>query len=326
MEKSSSEKVKLGIFVIIGTALLLVASYLIGNRQNMFGDTLKISAVFKNINGLQGGNNVRFSGINVGTVRSIQMVNDTTIRVHMVIEKRMQQHIRTDAIATIGSDGLVGSMIVNINPGRGKAPLVESGDEILSYSRVATEDMLSTLNVTNENAALLTADLLKFTQSLNNGKGVLWHLLHDTAMSADLKLTMNHVRQLSQHTNESMEKLSGMLNNLDFENSVAGVLLTDTVEGNKIRAVIANLDSSAFRLGSAINGLDAMITNMAEGDGAISYLTNDSNFVRDLEQSLKNIEQGTERFNQNMDALKNSFLFRRYFRRLEREGESQSVD
>ena len=169
MAKTTLENLKLGIFVVLGTALLLIAAYLLGNRQNMFGKTFGITAVFKNANGLQNGNNVRFSGINVGTVSQIEMVNDTTIRVHMIITEKMQEHIKNDAIAMIGSDGLVGSMLINIVPGSGEAPLIKEGDVLESVSKIATQDMLSTLNVTNENAALLTADLLEVTRSLARG-------------------------------------------------------------------------------------------------------------------------------------------------------------
>jgi len=136
MERTTLEKLRLGIFVILGTALLVVASYLIGNRQNLFGNTFTINAVFKNVNGLQKGNNVRYAGINIGTVNKIEMENDTTIKVGMIIQENMLNHIKKDAIATIGSDGLVGSMIVNIVPGNGTAPLVKSGDKIVSYSRI----------------------------------------------------------------------------------------------------------------------------------------------------------------------------------------------
>jgi len=173
VNKTSIQNLKLGLFVVLGTVLLLMASYLIGNRQNMFVKNFTVNAVFRNVNGLQVGNNVRFSGINIGTVDRIEMMNDTTIYVYMKMEEKMRSHIKNNAIATIGSDGLVGSMLVNIVPGVGEAPLVQEGDQLESYSRIASQDMLSTLNVTNENAALLTSDLLKVTQSLVEGKGTL---------------------------------------------------------------------------------------------------------------------------------------------------------
>ena len=74
MKKSDSQKIRLGLFIIISTLLLISILYFIGNRQNLFGKTFKISAVFNNVNGLILGNNVRYSGINVGTVKDIIMI------------------------------------------------------------------------------------------------------------------------------------------------------------------------------------------------------------------------------------------------------------
>ena len=71
MEKTTSEKLRLGVFMIVGSLLFVGAIYLVGDRQNLFGKTFTISANFNNVNGLQPGNNVRYSGINVGTVKTI---------------------------------------------------------------------------------------------------------------------------------------------------------------------------------------------------------------------------------------------------------------
>ena len=194
MEKTASQKINLGLFVIIGLLIFILAIYFIGDKQKMFGKTNHLETVFNNVNGLQLGNSVRYSGISVGTVRGIEMVNDTTIRVDMIIDKSIFSYIKKDAIATIGSDGLVGNMIINIIPGKGNQPSVESGDEIRSFNRIRTEDMLSTLNITNKNAATLTANLLKITDKMIEGKGTMGSLLNDTLISRDLAETMRYLK------------------------------------------------------------------------------------------------------------------------------------
>ena len=142
MKQSSAYKFNLGLFVIISTTILVIALYFVGNRQNLFGKTFKISAIFNNVNGLQLGNNVRYSGINVGTVKNIVMINDTTICVDMIIESSINKHIKKNAVAAIGSDGLVGSMLVNIAPGKESSEIVKEGDTIGSYSKISTDDIL----------------------------------------------------------------------------------------------------------------------------------------------------------------------------------------
>ena len=319
MERSAAEKIRLGVFVIIGTALLVVAAYLIGNRQNMFGSQFTIHAVFRNVNGLQQGNNVRYSGINVGTVKRIHMQNDTTIAVSMTLQENIKNHVKTDAIATIGSDGLVGSMIVNIVPGNGQAPAVRSGDTITSYSRIGAEDMLSTLNVTNQNAALLTADLLKVTAALTQGRGTLGRLLNDTIMAKNLEQTIYNLKIASAQANESIRRLNELVNADSFQNSVAAVLLQDEGAGNNIRNTVNNLEEASVTMVSITQQLDSLVAGVAQGEGALHYLASDTTLVHSLEKTMENIEKGTARFNENMEALKHNFLTRGYFKKIEKE-------
>ncbi|MBT8301678.1 MAG: MCE family protein [Maribacter sp.] len=324
MAKTTLENLKLGIFVVIGTALLVIAAYLIGNRQNMFGQTVTISAVFKNANGLQKGNNVRFSGINVGTVKTIDMVNDTTIRVFMIIEKKMVNHIKKDAVATIGSDGLVGSMILNIIPGEGSASYITAGDELMSFSRIATQDMLSTLNTTNENAAILTADLLKVTQAMTKGKGTMGRLLNDTLMAADIKQTITNMKNASRDVNSTIQKLNAAVDQINFDKSAAGVFLNDTVYGSKMQNMLGNLEKSSIEIAEITKNLNSVIGEIKVGKGALNYLVKDTLLVNSLEITIKNIEESSILFNENMEALKHSFLTRGYFRKLEKEKKKES--
>ncbi len=319
MAKTKLENLKLGIFVILGTLLLLLAAYLIGNRQNMFTKTFSISAVFKNASGLQNGNNVRFSGINVGTVHKIVMVNDTTIRVYMIIENNMLNHIKKDAVAMIGSDGLVGSMLINIVPGKGTAPLIRAGDELGSFSKIATQDILNTLNVTNENAALLTADLLEVTHSLIRGKGTLGRLLNDTVMAMDLGQTITNLNSSSRKAYATIDKLNAIMENIDFGNSAAGVMLADTLYAAKMQHIMDNLENSGKNIESITNDLSTMVSDIQAAKGFVNYVARDTILVRQFEGTMENIEQGTARFNENMEALKHNFLFRGYFKKQERE-------
>ncbi len=319
VKSAARNNIRLGLFVIVGTILLVVASYLIGNNKSMFSKTFSISAKFNNVNGLILGNNVRFSGIVVGTVKDIEMESDTLIRVRMAIEEKMQQYIKKDAIATIGSDGLVGSMIINIIPGKNNAPLVQDNDEISSYSRIATEDMLSTLNVTNENAAMLTADLLKVSQSLTKGKGTMGRLLNDTVMASNLEKIVINLKLTSEQANVAFAKLNKMVNTIDLERSTAGILLSDTISGNQMRQVIANLQSTSLKMEEITKEVQVLVKNVKEGEGALDYLTKDTLLVQKLDATLNNIESGTEKFDKNMEALKHNFLFRGYFKKLEKK-------
>jgi phospholipid/cholesterol/gamma-HCH transport system substrate-binding protein len=317
MEKATTQKMRLGIFVIIGLMLFVLAIYFIGEKQKMFGETNKLSAVFNNVSGLQLGNNVRYSGINVGTVRGISMINDTTIHVDMIIDKSVFKHIKKNAVATIGSDGLVGNMIINITPGENSFNAVQPGDIIKSVNRIRTDDILNTLNVTNQNAALLTIDLLKITKEITQGKGTVGLLINDTIMGSDLKQTMRYFKLTSKGISESVSKLNELIVTLNNKDNVIGVL-KDTAVANKIKAIVGNLKHSSDGINKVVNNLNATITNVKDGKGAINYLSNDPELVRKIDSTMTNINQASFRLNEDLEALKHNFLFRGYFKKQEK--------
>src|SRR5690554_6561287 len=98
MAKSTSQKIKVGIFVVVGTIILIGALYSIGKRQHIFSKTTQIYAVFGNVNGLQIGNNVRYSGINVGTVSKIEMAQVGKITIQMSVEEKTRSEEHTSEL------------------------------------------------------------------------------------------------------------------------------------------------------------------------------------------------------------------------------------
>jgi phospholipid/cholesterol/gamma-HCH transport system substrate-binding protein len=250
------------------------------------------------------------------------MINDTTISVHMIIDNKIMEHIKKNAIATISSDGLVGNMIINIIPGKGTAQKVENGDTIQSYSRIGTDAMLETLNVTNENAAMLTADLLKITQEITQGNGTVGLLIRDTLMAQDLKATMSYLRQTSKGTSESVANLNKLITELNRKDNVIGTL-NDTVVANRMKKIIINLEKSSTEIDKVVTNLNATITNVKEGKGAINYLSNDPKLVKQIDSTITNINKASIKLNEDLEALKHNFLFRGYFKKQAKEKAKQ---
>lgn len=319
MKKSSSQKVGLGLFVILGTLLFVTTLYFIGNRQNFFGSNMTINAYFNNVNGLKLGNNVRYSGIITGTVRKIEMKEEGRILVEMLIEEELGKKIKTNAVATIGTNGLVGSTIVNIIPQDGDFPFLKSGDTIDTYSKIGADDMLNTLSTTNENAALLMSDLLDITTQIRKGKGTIGMLINDSLVAQDLKQSVFQLKNTATGASNTIAKLNAMVASIDLEESVAGVLLNDSVAAGKMSTIVANLEKSSKRIDSITINLDVYLSQISEGEGALNYIVNDKDLSKDIDSTMANIKEATYRFNENMEAMKHNFLFRGYFKKLERE-------
>lgn len=325
MEKSVAQKLRLGIFVILGTIIFIMAVYFIGNRQQFFGKTETLKAHFENVNGLQEGNNVRFSGINVGYVKKIEIINDTLINVEMNIDKSAMKFIKKNAVASIASDGLVGNMIVNITPNSEKAALAKSGDILKVEERLTTEDLLKTLNKTNNNAEQITANILEVSEKINNGTGTLSMLLNDKTLSqdvkygvSDLKNSIANIKKTSYETTRTINEVNKILAGInDKENIVA--VLKDSAVANKMRRALSHLDESSQNINQTVENLNETISNAKNGKGAINYLSNDANLVKNIDSTMNNLNQASVLLNQNLEALKHNIFFRGYFKKLEKE-------
>ncbi len=320
MKSNSGQNLKLGILIVAGLTIFTLGVYFIGNKQNLFGDSIMLSSVFKNVNGLQLGNNVRYSGVNVGTVKDIKFLNDTAICVDMLIDRASGNLIKHSSLATINSDGLVGSMVLNILPNsEASSRTIKEGDTLESLSQVATADMLNTLNQTNENAALLTADLLKITNSINAGEGVLGDLLKNETLAQNIQESAANLNETTNSAREGLNKLNRILNAVDYENSVAGLLLSDSTAQKSFSSIIEDLKTTSSQIKEISADLGEFSNSLNSGKGALNYVVEDTSFVNHLDKSMQNIEEATFRFNQNMEALKHNILFRGYFRKLERQ-------
>ena len=317
MKNTNAHKIKLGLFVIISTILFVSAVYLIGQKQSLFQKTFTISAYFQNVNGLQKGNNVRYAGINIGTVTAIEMVNDSTIKVDMTIEEKITQHIKKNAIAAIGSDGLVGNMIVNILPGKGTDSTISNGDIITTYSKIGPDDILSTLSVSSENAAMLTSDLLQITRAMIEGKGTLALLLNDTIMAKDLRYSVTNLKTASLDASKTIREINDIISSLKSnDDTVLGMLLNDSISGQKLKSIVGNIETSSLEIEDILSNVNTLVDDFNTSQGAFNYMVNDTVLVKKLKSTINNINEGTEKFNDNMEALKHNFLTQGYFKKL----------
>ena len=320
MKKSTSQKIKVGVFIVVGTILLIAALYYIGKKQHMFTKNIELYSVFENVNGLILGNNVRYSGVNIGTVSKIEMLAEGKIIVGMSVVESTSVFIKKDAIASISSDGLVGSMVVNIVPGIDEAALkVASGDTLQISDKLSTDDMLSTLSKTNENVALLSADLLKITNQIVAGKGTLGALLSDSLMGTDIKQSAQELRKMTSGATHAINRINAIISKINYDESAAAVILSDTAAKNQITKVIANLETSSKDVNAITKNLDIYINEIKSGKGALNHITQDENFVRQIDSTMIQIKEASEKLNQNMEALQHNFFFRGFFKKQEKQ-------
>ena len=322
MENRSVNNIKLGAFVLGGLLFLVVLLYMIGANRSLFGATYVLKARFENVQGLVAGNNVRFSGIQAGTVKNIKIVNDTVIEISMIIDKKMLQIIRNNALVSIGTDGLVGNKVVNIVPSKVHAPLAVEEDILVAKKAISPDDMLQTLFNTNNDVAIVAANLKTTVQRINSSSA-LWALLSDPYIPKDLKLSVAHIREATSKAGSILENLDQMVIEMKGGKGLLGAIMTDeTLAKNLAEAVvkIKRVGEQADSLAGEVRGVVSDFRlDVTKGNGSLHALLRDSLLAKKVTSSLDNVQQGTDGFNQNMEALKHSFLLRGYFKKLEKQ-------
>lgn len=214
MQEKTQQKIKVGIFATVILGLLLVGIFLIGRNKSMFQRTFVLYGTFKNVGGLQVGNNVRFVGIDVGTVESIDILSDTTARVALRIKEKVKPFIKKSAVAGISTDGLMGDKLITISSGTENDAPVKDKDVIHTVDPMNYDRVLDRLSGVAENAEVITEQLAGIATQINEGKGSIGRLLYSDSLATGLegtvteaKRTVKSIRKGSDGFSENMEAL-----------------------------------------------------------------------------------------------------------------------
>ena len=300
---SQNFKVRLGLFITGGLVIFVIAIFFIGKQQNLFNPVFKVTTNFYNVSGLQVGNSVRFSGINVGVVDNIRIINDSTVQVDMLIRKNVQQFIKTDSEAGISSEGIIGDRVIMISQGSTEAPMAREGQHISSIEPIETDDIMASLQTSTVSAEIITNQLAQIMTNINSGEGALGRLITDSTIAENINQTIANFKKSSEGLDETIENTK--------------VNLFEFME--KLQLTVATTEIASVALGE-------IMVKINSGEGTLGMLIQDTTMAENFNQTLINLEQSTEKLDENMEALKHNFLFRRYFRRQAKQKEQEEID
>ena len=338
MKNEKADNVKLGIFVIVAMTLFIAGIYYIGSRQNLFGSSFVLSAVFEDVNGLQEGNGVRYSGISVGTVESITILNATTIRVDMSIKNDVRSFIKKDAMAKIGTDGLVGNVIVEISAGDGNKSEVSDGDTLKTIPKIKTDDLLQNLSSTAEDITATSQNLKLITNEIVGGNGMVSTLINDETLANALIASIENIQRTTMDLNKVVHKTAAYVDQIDQGKTTLGYLFKDTSLKTQVSTISNDLDQlitvrtepilksllqSGENMETATSKLSGLIQQMEGDKNIISLLSKDSKTAAELSEMIRNLNDGSAKFNEVMEALQHNILVRGFFRDREKEKEEE---
>lgn len=291
---------KLGIFIFLGSTLLVVLIFLLGNKDQLFTSTFTVKTYFQNTGGLRNGASVRFGGIDVGAVKGVRIVNDGTgrIEISMRIKDEIKPFLKKDSKASIETEGLVGNKVVVITMGSDKAEGIANGGTILAIEPLSFADIIAETQGIMAYTKDMTKNLAEIVYKVNEGEGTIGKILNDDQL-------YNAATNLTKSADRSMVSLTN-----DMKDVIA--LFDDLGKG--VEDVVRNINNVVTRI-------DTVLQGVSEGKGILgSFVSDKGKESESINQILDNLVIVTEdaktsasRLAENMEALKHNWLFKSYF-------------
>lgn len=308
MELDNRKKLILGVFIFLGLIILIGAIYYMGTTRQLFGDRIKLYAVFQNVEGLKEGNNVWFSGIKVGVVKKVELATDSTVRAELVIDESAAIFIKKDSHVTIESQGLMGNKIVRISAGSANAGPVEDGDRLLTKEPVGIEDIMNSIKGTAGKAEEFVSNLNEISERVNSGKGMLGKMIYDTVLTKRIDYSMALLEESGRNVRQLTQELNEVTHNLNNGKGMAGRLINDDEWAKEVEATLDSLHKTSAKLTAAGRDLQIFAEKLNEEKGTIQLLLSDSTMAKDMHQALINIKEGTENMDEVMSTINRSWL------------------
>lgn len=298
--KAGLSGAKLGIFIFIGSTLLVIGIFMLGNKEALFKPTFIVKAYFHNIEGLRNGAPVKLSGIDAGAVQDIRVVGDTVslIEVKMRLLEEIRHFIRVDTQAEIQTEGLVGNKYVSLKIGDADSEPVQDEGVILAKDPVSFADIIAETQGIMGYTREMTKDLSEILNRINAGEGTAGKIFTDDAL-------YYAATDLTKSADKSLTSITAELKIITDQYKSLGVSVSSAVE-NINRVVV---------------GIDTLLSNTSKGHGILGSLvvegtSADSNF-QSLMINLKEISEESKSaatsLSENMEALKHNWLFKSYF-------------
>ena len=314
-ESPNKRAILVGAFIIIGMVLLIAGIMIIGNVHETFKNKIKVVTLFEDVNGLQKGNNVWFSGVKIGTVSNIQFYGKNQVKIIMKIETKVQQYVRKDSKVKISTDGLIGNKILVIYGGSESYGEVEEGDTLGVEKTFSSEDMINMLQENNKNFLAITNDFKVLSKKLANGEGTIGKLLTDNDVYDNIQATTASLQLASAKAQILIASLEKYGEGLNKKGTLANQLVTDTVVFNSMK-------NSAIRLQHIADSTAVFITDLKTAaknpNSPVGVLLHDEKTGTHIKETIKNLESSSKKLDENLEALKHNFLLRGYFKKKEK--------
>lgn len=315
-EQQGGHALRVGIVMVLGIAILAGAIFSIGGGLRWLSGSEELTARFQRVNGLQVGSPVYLSGVNIGSVASIQFPEDRRanfVVVRLRIEANAVARVRTDSVAKIESLGLLGDKFLLLTAGSPDAPSVEADALIMSQDPVNYAALLQARGTGDlvANVLAISNSMRQLLDSVNEGHGILAELIRGPSNPQEKTLTLASMRETLDDLQKLTAKLEVAVDRVDRGQGVIGAMLSPQNNGKRM---VANITSAAESMRTASARFEAtslqlhdLVARMDRANGLLPQLMQDQEYagrvMSNLRRSSDDMREVLDKINSRQGTL-----------------------
>ncbi|MGH9158835.1 MAG: MlaD family protein [Vicinamibacteraceae bacterium] len=310
---SRSRLAVIGAFAVGGALLFAVGLFMIGDRRLLFTDQILLATEFGRVRGVAVGTQVRVAGLDAGEVVALAVPPGPgqRFRVTMRLREDLRHLIRTDSVVSVLTDGLIGSVYLDVGGGTETAPVAPPGSVIAGREAIEFADLIEE---GRDTFRTVTKEVLDLKGDISVG---IKTLTQTTRTANDLIENVgDDVERMTSAGADTTVEIEGLTNdvrrvvaNLEAGRGTVGKLLTDDTLYKRVAQIAEQTQESTRSIQQTAGEIEqAVRTFRAEGGPG-------DRLRADMEQILGHVSETTERVAQSAEALQRHWLFRGFFRR-----------
>jgi len=295
-------KLKVGIVITLALLTLFITVFFAGNIQDIFSPKVQIKAQIKDARGLRRGSPVWISGIEIGSVKSIDLNPEYGTLVTMSVNRGAMKFIKKDSQASVLTMGLLGDKYIEVSVGSLQAELIKPGDMIKGAAQLEIQDIV---NASSESIQKVTEFMDKFgnfIEKIEKGEGTIAKFLKDPSIYDNLR--------------ETTKTLSGIVKDFKESEGTMKLLMKDPSLYNKLLNTTSSLEEFSSKLNrgqgtlrrlaedpqlyenlnTASKQLSLILEKIDAGEGVAGSLVKDKELDREMKDTLVELKTSVTEF------------------------------
>jgi phospholipid/cholesterol/gamma-HCH transport system substrate-binding protein len=268
---------KAGLFVTASLAILATAIIAVGEKSGIFSPSYALTARFQQVDGLKVAAPVWLAGVEVGSVSSIEFVQEaekTFIDVRFTVNRQFQELIRADSTVTIAGKGLLGDKLLQITPGSIQYAVVPEGGRLVSQAQTDWGALMDQAQSTFDDVGAIIRTFRTLTEDIGEGRGSFGKFVKDTTLYDNLERLAASLSDITVEAVDGGGTLSRLLRDPELYDETAALLRDVRTGEGSLAQLLSNPDlyddarNVVLRAQDMMGRFENLVGSLEDGDGS----------------------------------------------------------